>query len=148
MAPKKKQKQNKRKKKRTYNEIENLDDKDENKMIAKKTFKNQDGEMQLEANISNFEPDKYTYLENIFNFKIEYLDFKMNLPFNIDIPNEKILNNVHEMSKNNYFLYYYINSLSYSDVVLYFIYVTTFHLKARKTNCLNRLININLLIKI
>ncbi len=35
MAPKKKQKQNKRKKKRTYNEIENLDDKDENKMIAK-----------------------------------------------------------------------------------------------------------------
>ena len=33
----------------------------------------------------------------------------MDLSFNIDIPNEKILNNVHEMSKNNYFLYYYIN---------------------------------------
>ena len=58
-------------------------------MIAKKTFENQDGEMQFEENKSNFKFDKYTYLENIFNFKIEYLDFKMNLSFNLDIPNEK-----------------------------------------------------------
>ena len=38
-------------------------------------------------------------MEKIFNFKNEYLDLKMNLSINIDIPNEKILNNAHEMPK-------------------------------------------------
>ena len=134
--------------KRTYNEAKNEWKNREHAAYNYPKFKiNSDNACLLNQKIIL---DKDSILLKIFNLKEKYLELENNITYSINVPNNYELENYKDISKTNYYLYYYINKhldLPKNDILEidinmdgnhYFNNISLFFTKSQKYNLLFR----------